>query len=263
MHQIEKLTGTKIEIDKAREGHRLRTHRDAIILGETTSVERALFLLHVCVNMLASYFSSHLSLEDAVMQWQANKAAKSSARMDSNQNIESGYDSNQRTVEAELSVYSTELSHFPIDQTCPVYDQRDFQSRIQRLRLNEQPRISDSVSAIYEARRNQRRRSIETPTIEPSFVEPPVVEPPVVQSPVLEDLVDQSVEPVEHLVDTILLELQKYYPSGIFLDDLQNLLEQPRQYQEVISSELLTAIISLGTLVNDTSLLETLKTNEE
>ena len=254
------LTETKIEIDKARERHRHATHRDAIIIGEKTSVERALFLLHVCANILYSYVSSHLSLEDAVMQWRAN-AVKNSVRMDKNQNFESGYDSKQRTVEADLSICTaSELSHFPIDETCPVVDQNDFQSRIERLRLNDHPRTSDSASAIYEARQDQRRKLIESSTDEPSFIEPPVSESPVVQSTVLEERFNQ---PVEHLVDTILCQIQRYFPYGILLGDLQNLLAQPNHYNEDFSPKLLTAINSLGDLVKDTGLLETLKTNKE
>jgi len=218
-----------------------------------TCIERALFLLHICVNMFNQHPDdiSHASLLDAVRFWRANKKNKKFRipRMDHNSNnhYESGFWSR-----AHVSTRSRKSA------STPAYEEQvniELQNRLHDNVVEEQLRQPSEFVLSEFSVQNQEvphldqddfsRLTITEFDRPVSYIEESSIEEPVI--PVL---------PVDVALDRFLCALQKCFPGGIQLFHLGELLNFPEEQKPYMSDSMFNNILQLHRSTEPSKLLE-------
>jgi len=233
-------------------------------------VDRALFLLHICVNMFNQHPDdiSYASLLDAVRFWRANKPAKKYRipRMDSNQNCQNNNESGFWS-RAHVSARSRKNGHSPhMEETVNIDRYNTVNARIQN-EVSEQDLRQPSALVLSEF----SVQNSEVPHLnQDDFSRLTITE---FDQPVsyIEDYFTEEARPrqdlelptlsVEEALDQFLCALQKTFADGISLFHLEELLHHPHD-QPNIPPFLFNVILILHNSTRSTNLLELVQNNK-
>lgn len=234
-------------------------------------VDRALFLLHICVNMFNQHPDdiSYASLLDAVRFWRANKPSKKFRipRMDSNQNCQNNNESGFWS-RAHVSAPTRKNGHSPpFEETVNTEHFNTVNARLQNEDSEQNLRQPSALvlsefsvqnSNVPHLNQDDFSRLTLTEFDQPvSYIEDYFTE----EARPRQDLELPTLS-VEEALDQFLCALQKTFAGGIPLSRLEELLHHPRDQKAKIPPFLFNIILILHNSTGSTNLLELVQNNK-